>query len=429
MKSTRVVVMVAAVAVLGLPGQVQAAAKAARASDFNGDGRIDLAVGDIFANSSKVRDSGAVTITYGGGARRQVVTADSPGVPGRTTRSGHWGRSLASADFDRDGYADLVVGGYGPPTVVYGSKKGLSRRAVRLPGKIAGADLKVADLDHNGKADLVAAPSAGFAVYYNVGKGKPRLKAYDSKSPEAEHQDIGNHPLPGDFNGDGYKDMATFYVRDSDVKDRRTRLELRLGSRKGLGAPHYTIAAIDGSDVRSGDFNGDGVTDLISRTGMSVIYGSRRKGFSAPVTINKSTPGWPKGEPMGPVEYADTLLTTGDVNGDGRTDVAFSSPDGLGRVLVLYGSKKGLGLKGVQVFTGSNRAKTQFGRAISLVDLTGDRRAELVVHESLEHASGTVYVFRNVKGKLTKAKPKRYTGARIGMGADLPEGQTTVHLP
>src|SRR5690349_12803590 len=120
MRSMHIALVVATAAALVVPGQAQAAAKAAKANDFNGDGRADLVVGDIFANSGTVRDSGAVTVTYGGSLRHQVITRNSPGIPGKPEKYGHWGDSLASADFDRDGFADLAVGGYGAPVIIYG---------------------------------------------------------------------------------------------------------------------------------------------------------------------------------------------------------------------------------------------------------------------------------------------------------------------
>src|SRR3954452_2357732 len=76
--------------------------------DFDGDGYADLAVG--------VPDDpggGAVNVLYGShdgitASGDQYWTQDSPGVKGVRAKGDKFGRAIASADFDRDGFADLA---------------------------------------------------------------------------------------------------------------------------------------------------------------------------------------------------------------------------------------------------------------------------------------------------------------------------------
>ncbi|MFD4524536.1 FG-GAP repeat domain-containing protein [Streptomyces sp. NPDC058470] len=89
-------------------GTATAATPAKHADDFNGDGYHDYAVGD----------SGSVTVTYGTaagpGTKVKTFTQNSAGIPGTAGDAGGYGdgfgHSLANADFNRDGYADLAVG-------------------------------------------------------------------------------------------------------------------------------------------------------------------------------------------------------------------------------------------------------------------------------------------------------------------------------
>ena len=86
------------------PGQRRGAAT--RRADFNGDGFTDLAVGGPNAGTDHV---GAVTIVLGGpnGLRDANIDTLSP-QDGAADDA--FGQSMATADFDGDGFADLAVG-------------------------------------------------------------------------------------------------------------------------------------------------------------------------------------------------------------------------------------------------------------------------------------------------------------------------------
>ncbi|MWK38579.1 hypothetical protein GEV43_34085 [Actinomadura sp. J1-007] len=77
-------------------------------------------------------------------ARRQIITHDCLDVPTRGEPTMEFGTTMESADFDHDGYDDLLVGGHSEgwgetglyriprATIVYGGAHGLTRRAVEL---------------------------------------------------------------------------------------------------------------------------------------------------------------------------------------------------------------------------------------------------------------------------------------------------------
>ena len=123
-----------------------AAAAPARPFDFNGDGYGDLAVGAPLDDVGGARDAGSVTVLYGGAngtsaAGDQLWSQDSAGIAGAAERGDRFGKSLASADFDRDGYADLAVGapgesnaasGSGVVHVLFGSTRGLAAAGDQL---------------------------------------------------------------------------------------------------------------------------------------------------------------------------------------------------------------------------------------------------------------------------------------------------------
>lgn len=174
--------------------------------DFNGDGKDDLAVGipgkEVAFSGTSVPNAGAVRIIYGSsqglkpfklsnsdGMGNQLFTLASTGISGDPQSGDKLGSSLAWGDFNHDGYADLAVGipfhdvtlsgvvvkDAGAVLIIYGSSQGL--RATKAA-------------DGTGHANKLFTQSG-------TGQG-------------ASEQDdrFGEALAVGDFNGDGFADLA-----------------------------------------------------------------------------------------------------------------------------------------------------------------------------------------------------------------------------
>ncbi|MFJ5719996.1 FG-GAP and VCBS repeat-containing protein [Streptomyces sp. NPDC093149] len=427
---------------------------APRRDDFNGDGYPDMAFTAPGATVGGKAGAGYVGVVYGSKAglqtsTKQVFTQDSPGIPDTAEAGDAFGSSMVSADLDRDGYSDLVVGAgtekvgtadaAGSLTVIWGGPQGLSGGATLLTGdeRYAGIGAKtvVGDFDGDGAMDIVTLGMGDLHVlsgpFKRDGSAAAPVRVIRDMD-DLRHLDF----AAGDFNGDGRDDLAAV-VHDGDEFDAR-RILIRNGGAKGL-AEKYTVVnrpngfrLQGGETIAAGQINGDKYADLVvGRTiegydsdldyplalGGMITYvpGSATgpRGDRAKV-LNQDTAGVP-----GAAEVHDGFgasLSIGDVNGDGYGDIAVGVPyEDLGRtknagsVLVLPGTASGPTGKGTVGFNqdtpgvpGAAEANDQFGGAVKLVDANRDGRAELVVGAPGENAdAGSLWVFPTTASGVT----------------------------
>ncbi|QDQ13330.1 FG-GAP and VCBS repeat-containing protein [Streptomyces spectabilis] len=156
------------------------------AADVNGDGYDDLVIGQPYTSESGAHAGGQVTVVNGGsggltstGAR--TVHQATAGVPGAAEAGDAMGWSVAAADVDGDGCADVLTGApgeditragkartdAGTSLLLKGSRTGLTGNGalavsqdepdipgVTETGDRLGSSVALADFDGNGRADL-----------------------------------------------------------------------------------------------------------------------------------------------------------------------------------------------------------------------------------------------------------------------------------
>ncbi|MBO2446236.1 VCBS repeat-containing protein [Actinomadura barringtoniae] len=406
---------------------VKPAHRPALPGDFNGDGRRDTVAPDMSAFVDGKWDAGLIAVVYSGPGgpdrrRRQAITANSPGVPGTVRTNGSFGQDIASGDFDRDGYADLVLTTgtrSAPIVIVYGGPRGLTGRTVtlKIPGRLWAGAPAVGDFGGNGALDLVVADEKGFWTFRDIGRKavKGTRTAVANKGSEYAPK-----PIAADFNGDHRTDLAMMVgvYGDGDYFD--SWGELRLGTAKGLSTKKTRFGkGWLGLAGAAGDVNGDGRADLVvdsaKSAGISVLYGTGT-GFGRRQQVGRTLP-----DGIG-------ALAVGDVNGDRKADVALSTGEenaDTGQVQLRYGAKGGLAANAAQTFSLATpgvphppRTGKAFGAALTLTDLTGEGLGDLSVGLPAADSDGvgSVVFLHGTRKGVTTAGARGVSGVGLGLG-------------
>jgi hypothetical protein len=166
-------------------------------ADFNGDGKLDLAVANLSSSNS-------VNLLLGNGDGSFHAAPNV--VPGLS-------RSVAVGDFNGDGKPDLAVAGLlrSRVSVVLGNGDGSFQAPKNYAVGTNPSSVAVGDFDGDGKPDLVVANTGSDTVSVLLGNGDGTFQA-------AQQLPVPSDPISlavGDFNGDGRLDVVTGNGGDS----------------------------------------------------------------------------------------------------------------------------------------------------------------------------------------------------------------------
>lgn len=374
--------------------------EALASGDFNGDGKLDLAVGspgDNVATPAVTTNAGTVTVLYGDAGGQGLLPFDglllsqeSAGIVGGAESEDLFGATVVSGDFDGNGYDDLAIG---------------------APGR------GIVSVLHGGPGGLV--PYSGYDIYQGH-LGIPDI-------PESGDE-FGAALTTGDWNGDGTGDLAIGVPGEDDVG----AVLVLFGSPFGLIFNNHvwwgqgdTGGVGESGDrfaqsLASGDFDGDGYDDLVVGAPLedlvdggaivdagecTLLYGS---GAGAPNWFNVArTSHFQQGSFFlgggydEPGDHFGWALAAGDFDHDGHDDLAVGHPEedlgGIdeGAVTVLMGAA-GTGVwNGADIFAsgtaqvpGGVQASQDLGRSLATGDFDGDGHADLAIGVPYRHING-----------------------------------------
>jgi predicted Ser/Thr protein kinase len=398
--------------------------------DFDGDGRQELVLG---MPGSGGDHSGAVVIRGRGGVDKTITAADAE-IPGPYDEHVDFGSSVAGGDFDRDGFADLAVSAPGrdvvsilhgaPDAPLGGRVKPIRTSELRMtPGHGRyGSRLLAADFNADGFDDLLIGAPATDPTETGSGAmqlmlGGPRGVSSETarllRRPKDALAGFGTKLRVGDLDADGDLDLVE---GSQDTPRQRGHATVCRGTARGpsrcrvlseSGTSSLAVADVD-HDGFDDILQGDGVADGSSADGGEVRLwrGSRRGASSEPVVISQGSSGVPGDDAPG--DLFGTTVDAGDLDGDGYDDIVVAAPgdeSGRGAVTIIQGGRQGYAAGGNTRFRtgdglpGAADAGTEVGGTVAVADVSGDERLDVVVAaEGADSLGDAVYVIEGGRG-------------------------------
>jgi|GEM_PF-2147428 len=322
-----VVPATAGVRITGPTGGDELGSDVAGGSDVNGDGFADTVFGAVNAQADQ---RGAAYVVFGGPSAENIdAAAIESGMggfvilgPAAATSTGFAVAMLG--DVNNDGLGDIGVGvtdggGPGGVYVVFGS-------------------------DAPATVDLDALGSAGFAITAGDAFGHSVAAAGDVNDDGLQDVLIGD---PGANGGSG-RAVVVFGKTDTDAVDGTA-----LGTDGFAVDGTISSGALGFSVAGAGDVNVDGFDDvIIGAHGNSIagrvliVYGKADTSSISEDDLEMDATDGIIVTGAAPFDlFGRSVAGAGDLNGDGRADVAFGAPgidvgddNGAGRAYVLYGA-------------------------------------------------------------------------------------------
>ncbi|MFN2252395.1 MAG: glycerophosphodiester phosphodiesterase family protein [Anaerolineae bacterium] len=400
--------------------------------------------------TAQLADAGADLLV----ASRAEAVAFTVGSTFRTYAGPDFGRvdqpgsefasGMAIGDFDADGRSDLVLAAPRDGSAVsgggwVGGAHGGAGFPVRLFGAASsdrdagfGGALVVGDFNDDGYSDLVigsplrsfSGPESGALHLWSGGAAGLGDQSRPFGPSLGDGGRLGSALADGDFNGDGVIDLAVSAPNLTVAGKSGAGRVVLLPGRTGAGPVTGGSLAVDresedvpgepetregfGASLAAGDFDGDGLDDLVVGIPDAAVPGAPGAGsivvaylmidpdsglmaIREAVEITRADDGLP-GEASRLGEFG-AALAAADFDGDGIADLAIGSPGaavggqtGAGDVMVLRGGVVGLDPSTAMLYDqttplvpGEPESRGGFGASLAVGDLDGDGVGDLLV--------------------------------------------------
>ena len=232
---------------------------------FDSDASLDLAI------TSSVSNQVFVFLGDGSGGFMPSPWPSASPPPGYST--GNKPAALATADYDSDGFADLIVANVddlSPITLLKGNGAGGFSQAGSLQvGTSTGVrSIAAADLNGDFNVDIIAVDDLNEAAVF-FGDGTGQFSDGLGNAGSARTYAVGSTPSAvavADLNGDGRPDIVVANAGSDDLS------VLLQAADHSFGPAGAYAAGTEPSALSVGDLNGDGFLDLaVANNGSSDV--------------------------------------------------------------------------------------------------------------------------------------------------------------
>jgi len=293
--------------------------------------------------------------------------------------------SLAANDIDRDGRPDIIAGGrQAITTFVYAGARSFHLNRTHPIAQDA-ATLAFTDVDRDAFPDLVVVGNGDVAVL----RGLAGANFLPAVTYVGGANALGG--AIGDFDTDGFNDVVVANSDSADISILRNLGGGTLDAMRRLDTGNGSVAFV------APDLNGDSLADLVVANQLS-------SDLSVFINNENGIGGVPAGYGL---SFSPRSLKTGDIDGDGNPDVAALSTDGR-TIGLLFGSQTG-------VF--HDLTTLSFANPLccfELADMNGDHRADLVYAEEQGTLAVRLSTFTNFGAATTYPLPPGVTALAVG---------------
>ena len=383
------------------------------AGDVNGDGYDDIIIG-AYNNDAGGNNAGRAYIYFGGATMDYIADII---ITGQAV-SDFLGTSVSTAgDVNGDGYSDVIIGANGSNGgatdggrvyIYFGGETMDNTADVTITGTVAnnflGTDVATAgDVNGDGYSDVIVATyvnnsNTGIAYIYFGGPSINTTPDVTMTGEAAGNFFSSSISSAGDVNGDGYSDVIVGAYGNDGFANNAGRAYIYFGGAVMNNTPDIIMngeAASDNFGVTvssTGDVNGDGYSDVV--VGAYLNSGGTGKAyiFLGGAVMDNTADVVMTGQTTAD-NFGISVSSAGDINGDAYSDVivgAYLNDAGgnnTGRAYVYYGGETMDNIKDV-ILTGE-ADDDRFGSAVALAgDVNGDGYDDMLVGAYLNNYNG-----------------------------------------